>query len=303
MISRQASVAIANTYIQRFSSSSRNYYGSSIEKVHYNNLYDFLFENEYETWFCNLAQKLYKIRQLKEFFLKLHTGESLTSATKDWTWENRQKLGQRLLRSLAEDQLQWYETIRENQWLWNHLYASTADELVRRLELDGYIFQGGRLLFQQSDVLDVEQERSILEMLYQAAMLKRSSEAFQFLSLAEEHFIAGRWSDSISNARKFFELTATEGARAIGTLKGCSLDEISLARPAAVRQFLERQGLLEKKERETFDKVYSLLSETGAHPYMAESDQARLLRQLSLTLSQFILLRLRAALSTSRQEV
>jgi hypothetical protein len=303
MISRQASVAIANTYIQRFSSSSRNSYGSSIEKVHYNSLYDFLFENEYEAWFCNLSQKLYKIRQLKEFFLKLHTGESLTSATKDWTWENRQKLGQRLLRNLAEDQLQWYETIRENQWLWNHLYASTADELVRRLELDGYIFQDGVLLFQQSDVLDVEQERSILETLFQAAKLKRSSEAFQFLTLAEEHFIAGRWSDIISNARKFFELTATEGARAIGTLKGSSLDESSLARPAAVRQFLERQGLLEKKERETFDKVYSLLSETGAHPYMAESDQARLLRQLSLTLSQFILLRLCAALSTSRREV
>jgi len=41
------------------------------------------------------------------------------------------------------------------------------------------------------------------------------------------------------------------------------------------------------------------LSETGAHPYMAESDQARLLRQLSLTLSQFVLLRLEAALKAN----
>ena len=66
-----------------------------------------------------------------------------------------------------------------------------------------------------------------------------------------------------------------------------------------MRQYLERQGIFERKERESIDKLYGLLSETGAHPYMAESDQARLLRQLSLTLSQFVLLRLEAALTNS----
>lgn len=296
MLSRQASVAISNSYIDRFSSASTNSYGNTREEVHYNRLYDFLYESEYEAWFCKLAQKHYKIRDLKEFFLKIHTGESISSATKDWSWNDRQKLGQRLLRDLAEDMLIWYETIRSTEWLWK-LYAPKADELTRRLELDGYIFREGKLLLQQSDVLDVEQERSILETLYQASGLERSSESFQYLTLAEEHFIAGRWSDSISNARKFFELTAKEGARALGARKGRPLDESSLTRPTAVRQYLEQQGLLEKKERESFDKVYSLLSETGAHPYMAKSDQARLLRQLSLTLSQFILLRLRDALS------
>ena len=30
---------------------------------------------------------------------------------------------------------------------------------------------------------------------------------------------------------------------------------------------------------------------TGSHPYIAQQDQARLLRQLALVLSQFILLR------------
>jgi hypothetical protein len=37
--------------------------------------------------------------------------------------------------------------------------------------------------------------------------------------------------------------------------------------------------------------------ETGPHPYMAESNQARLLRQLSFTLSQFALPRLNAAIN------
>ena len=296
MISRQATVAISNSYVDRFSSAFTNSFGDTREEVHCNRLYDFLYESEYEAWFCNLAQKHYRVRDLKDFFLKIHTGESISSATQGWLWNDRQKLGQRLLRDLAEDMLIWYETVRSTEWLWKQ-YAQKAGELTRRLELDGYIFREGKLLLQQSDVLDVEKERCILETLYQASGLQRSSEAFQYLSLAEEHFIAGRWSDSISNVRKFFELTAKEGARALGARTGRSLDESSLTRPIAVRQYLEQQGLLEKKERESFDKVYGLLSETGAHPYMAESDQARLLRQLSLTLSQFLLLRLRDALS------
>ena len=295
MISRQAAVAIANAYVDRFSSTSKSSYSGTTEKVHYNSLYDFLFENDYEAWFCNLAQKNYKIRDLKEFFLRLHTGESISSSTKDWSWENRQKLGQRLLRDLAEDKLVWYESTRGTDWIWK-MYSAKADELRRRLELDGYLFRDGKLLLQDADVLDVDHERSTLKILYQDAGLARASDAFEFLSLAEEHFVAGRWSDCISNARKFFELTVMEGARKLGAHKDSLLDEVSLSRPATVRQYMEQEGLLEKKERESFDKVYGLLSETGAHPYMAESDQARLLRQLSLTLSQFILLRLRDAL-------
>ena len=295
MISRLASIAIADSYVNRFSTPG---YGvrTTSDKVHDDELYDFLYENEYEAWFCNLANNLFTIRGLKAFFLQIHTGESISTATKDWSWVDRQKLGQRLLYNLAEDMLIWYETIRPNDhWEWED-HAEEAEELTRRLELDGYIFREGKLLIQQSDVLDVEQERSILKTLYQSAGLQRSSEAFQFLTLAEENFVGGRWSDSIINARKFFELTAQEGAKALALYKGSVLNDDILTRPAQVRQYLEQQGLLERKERESFDKVYGLLSETGAHPYMAESDQARLLRQLSLTLSQFILLRLRSAL-------
>ena len=302
MISRLASIAIANSYINRFSTvSGVSGYGirTTSEKVHNDELYDFLYENEYEAWFCNFANNLFTIRGLKAFFLQIHTGESISTATKDWSWVDRQKLGQRLLYNLAEDMLIWYETIRPNDhWEWED-HAEEAEELTRRLELDGYIFREGKLLLQQSDVLDVEQERSILKTLYQSAGLQRSSEAFQFLTLAEENFVGGRWSDSIINARKFFELTAQEGAKALALYNGSVLNDNILTRlkqPAQVRQYLEQQSLLERKEREAFDKVYGLLSETGAHPYMAESDQARLLRQLSLTLSQFILLRLRSAL-------
>ena len=59
---------------------------------------------------------------------------------------------------------------------------------------------------------------------------------------------------------------------------------------------LERSGMLEKKEKEAIAQVYGLLSNTGGHPYIAERDQARLMRHLSLTFAQFVLLRLEGAL-------
>lgn len=76
---------------------------------------------------------------------------------------------------------------------------------------------------------------------------------------------------------------------------GTALDERVIKSPVQVRDYLERENLLETKEKEAIAKVYGLLSHTGGHPYMAESDQARLLRHLALTFSQFVMLRLKGA--------
>ena len=50
-------------------------------------------------------------------------------------------------------------------------------------------------------------------------------------------------------------------------------------------------SLLSLKERLAFDHLYGLLSETGGHPSMAEPDQARIFRRLSLSMALFVLLR------------
>lgn len=298
MISRTASLAIASAYTKRFTFRSSTSYGGTSEKVYRDQIYEFLYENDYEAWFCNLARGPLSIRDLKDFWLKIHTGESLITATKDWSWLQREKLGQRLLKDLARDHLRWFKGQSSNSFSANE-YSAVTEEVRRRLELDGYIFRDGELLQQQTDVLNVEEETGILQSLFARAGLARADDAFEFLKLSEQHFVAARWSDCIANARKFFELTLQEGARSLGQSRGQPLNNNSLARPVEVRQYLEREGLFEKKERESIDKLYGLLSETGAHPYMAESDQARLLRQLSLTLSQFVLLRLEAALKAN----
>jgi hypothetical protein len=66
-----------------------------------------------------------------------------------------------------------------------------------------------------------------------------------------------------------------------------------------VRDYLERENLLEAKEKKALAEVYGLLSNTGGHPYIAEKDQARLMRHLALTFTQFILLRLQGSLQTT----
>ena len=134
-------------------------------------------------------------------------------------------------------------------------------QLQRSLELDGYVYRDGELLLPESDVLDVEEERGVRQRLYKSLQLRRDDEAFQFLELSEKHYLASRWEDCIANARKFFELTLQECAcRHSRVSRGSPLSDAVVQRPVKVRDYLERESLLEKKERELVDKTYGLLN-------------------------------------------
>jgi hypothetical protein len=204
---------------------------------------------------------------------------------------------QRYLKNLAEDFILLFKEI-EKKWYSQSPppHKEVADELVRRLEMDGYVFRDGELHQAEADPLDVEAETGLLESLHTKLGLSDHQTTFTFLKLSEEHYIAGRWSDCISNSRKFFEAILQQVAVRFGSKCNEKLDEKSLERPVSVREYLENKNLVEKKEREAIDKIYGLLSHTGSHPYMAEKDQARLLRQISLTTTQFVMLRLEGAL-------
>lgn len=242
-----------------------------------------------------MAKKYFKIRELKEWLLRIHTGESFSAATPNWSWEQRQALGQVYLKNLARDFINWFQ---KNGDGWNiDNYKGVYDEMARRLEIDGYIFEAGELRQVEVEVLDVEAEKGLLESLHEKLGLADREQTFGFLKLAEDHYVAGRWSDCIGNARKFFEAILQQVAnRHSLASKNIPIAATALARPVAMREYLESETLLEKKEREAVDKIYGLLSHTGGHPYMAEKDQARLLRQICLTITQFVMLRLEGAL-------
>lgn len=290
-------------------SGGRNQSSYHTYRVNGNGLYDFLYNHEYDAWFCNNARNIKhslsatRQRAVKDFILKLHTGETI--AAPDWTWEQREKLGQRYLQDLAQDIVNEHAGLLDTP---SHLLsdrklqerAMKVRTLLSRLQLDGYEYKDSRLLAPEFDVLDVEEETGVLHSLYTGLSLPQKEKNFEFLKLSEEHYIAERWADSIANSRKFFEGTLQEVAAAHSLrVKQSELAEGTYKRAVRVRDYLERESLLDTKEKETVSSIYGLLSETGSHPNMAYNDQARLLRQTALTFSQFVMLRLQGSLSST----
>ena len=290
MISRKTARLIAEVYEETF---RRLHYRarSRYYTINTSALYDFLFDNDYASYFCNLAKKTYestRTRKFKEFLMQLHTGESLVAATPDWSWQQRQQLGQRYLHNLAEDIL-------------NHLDLVPTATLRKQLELEGYRLESSRLLQSETDVLDADEETGVIHTLYGQLQLANKDTTFHHLDLTESHYLADRWDDSISNSRKFLESVLCEVVVAHSSrCKGEDLPDSIRNKPSHVRDYLEREHLLESKEKTALASVYGLLSRTGGHPYMAQSEQARLLRHLALIFSQFVMLRLKGRISSSR---
>jgi hypothetical protein len=296
MISRTTAKQIATLFALSFRT-YKSYSGSGAYESDAEEIYDFLFENDFPAYLCNAARTAapgYRTtRHIEDFIMKLHTGESIAKATKGWAWRDRERLGEVHLKALAEDLVEhWRERER------GYREAETVDPVISKLkaslELDGFVFRGKTLLAPEADILDALEQTGVLQALYSDLGLARPDIAFHHLSLSEEHYLAKRWDDSISNSRKFFETVLEESASAYSAKRdGHPLDAAVLGRPVKVRDYLERMNLIDKKEKEAVSAVYGLLSETGGHPYMARNDQARLLRHLALTLSQFVMLRLR----------
>lgn len=292
MISRVTARVLAELISESFKSyHSAQRYGRSYWYSDSAKVYDFLYENEFPAWLCNAARKACStssLRPLKDFLMKLHTGESQYQATKDWTWPQRQVLGQQYLHQLAEVILNHWEKKGDGG---SHPQKLVA-ESQRLLELDGFVRRGSHLLVPEQDILDVREEAGVLEQLYVDLGLADRETAMHHLQLSVEHYTAQRWDDSIGNSRKFLECVLREVARSHSLHSGSRVGSEALGKPAKVRDYLEQNGLLETKERGALASTYGLLSETGGHPYMARNEQARLLRHLALTFGQFAMLRL-----------
>lgn len=262
--------------------------------LQYKELYDFLFDEGHSAWFCNAARATYAsvgTREFKDFMMRLHTGESLVAGTPNWSWPQRETLGQRYLKDLAEDILaHWDDRSPESTYLRDKLI-----ELKRSMELDGFKYISGSLIPSEAEVLDTSEETGAVQRLFRELGLGDETTAFHHLDLTETHYLAGHWDDSISNSRKFLECVLQQVA-AKQSLGGTEpIDADALTRPARVRDYLQRVGLLEEKEKAAVASVYGLLSETGSHPYVAQQEQARLMRHLALTFSQFVMLRLQGS--------
>src|SRR4051794_27477244 len=103
MISRRTARVIAEGYTVQFTGRERTKYGFR-DVIYQESLYDFLYDRDYAPWFCNCIKAIRSTRrEFQEFFMKLHTGESQVVATKNWNWEQRERLGQDYLSNLGRD--------------------------------------------------------------------------------------------------------------------------------------------------------------------------------------------------------
>lgn len=310
MISRRTVLLLAEIYTQSFFYTFSSGFTNSPRKsysIDGDKLYDYLYTNDYDPWFCNAGRAASKgysekfsrgTRNLKDFIMQLHTGETQAKVTVEWSWEQRKQLGQRYLKDLAEDILNTWTKEWSKKTYGKPKIDDKVTMLLDNLQLDGYVYQNSHLLAPETDVLDAEEEGGVLRSLYNNLQLDNNETAFHHLKLSEEHYLNKKWDDSISNSRKFLECTLKEVANSHSTkMHNKPLPQSTLTRPVRIRDYLEREGLLEKKEKEVIASVYGLLSQTGGHPYMAQNDQARLLRHLSLTFSQFAMLRYRGVLN------
>ena len=301
MISRKSAKAIAEAYHAHFTYYSHSSsYSRARSEFHFSrdSLYDFLYENSFDAWLLNLFGEIRfsDSRGLKEFIMRIHTGESLTSGTPSWNWPQRQTLGQRLLKDLAECLIRQRHTDPEFEPFGND-DKEAVDQMQKYLELDGYIYRDGVVYIPEDTVIEEAEEQGVLENLMASLGLPDTTTLKHHLELSVIHYQESRWDDSISNSRKVLEgILQQVASRYNSLIERSSLSAEAFEKPVFVRDYLERIGLLEKKEKETIAQVYGLLSNTGGHPYIAERDQARLMRHLSLTFAQFVLLRLEGAL-------
>lgn len=293
MISRRTAKKIAELYQSYFTFRTSGY--KTGRRVSRDSLYDYLFEHDYPAYICNMSKKLIGERSVLEWVMQMHTGESLYEATKSWERVQREMLGQKYLKNLAEDFLNCYYQEAEN--FMKGKVEKNIDPAIKSLELDGYKYIDNTLLISEADVLDTQEEGGILKDLYTSLGMDDQETVFHHLKLSGDHYIEGRWDDSISNSRKFLEcVLAQVAAKHHTTIYSQPLDEKKLQKPVVIRDYLEKEGLLESKEKEALRANYGLLSKTGGHPYMAENEQARLLRHIALTFSQFVMLRLKGKL-------
>jgi hypothetical protein len=316
MISRKSTKLIADAYAAHFTSPLQQIgawgLGPKVYKLKDDEAYNFLYEQEHETWFLQVMARHITgqtTQTLTKAIMGIHTGETIVPAATDWTFEARQKHGQILLKKLAEDMLRLYEVTprREIDYskietdkdldFWQKIIAferpaeSTLVQLKTSLELDGYLLLSSRLYPTEGAVIDTLDERTALETLVDSIPINEQVVIKHHIQESEKAYGESRWGHSISDARNFLEAILREIASAHHVkTKGIQIADSIYKWPVKVREYLLTESLIDKSEQEALSKIYGLLSNTGSHPNIPEKDQARLMRHLSLTFSQYMLL-------------
>ena len=164
------------------------------------------------------------------------------------------------------------------------------------MELDGYVFRGGKLLRTEGETQAVEAERGELAQLYADLRLPNAAIVEDCLAKSEDYYAAGNFRDCIGNARHYTEQILEDVATEWSKRPGAPALTIAPNAPAAgpCRNYLQTVGVLTADERNSFKELHGLFSGTGGHPSLPERDAARVYRRLATSMGFYVLLRYQA---------
>jgi hypothetical protein len=308
MIGRRTTKRLAQVALERFAENKGHNMG---KWVPWDKVYDFLFEHEFESAFCNAAETACHggEREFEEFILKLHTGESVTDYKSKIPLEVAEIEGQVQLRKLANALLTEFKLGAKASAFGRSLESTrhairkpAVDALESALELDGYSYKDGRLWHRESAPVDSEKQKGLLSGLARELTLANVDVLEHHLKRADECYEAGQWDDCSSNARKALECVLQEAAAKWSLeIEGIQLPGNTYTSARLVREYLQKRGIITEKEMDAMRANYGLMSDLGSHPNIGKRDEARMLRQIALVLAEYALVTLRTSIEARRK--
>jgi hypothetical protein len=301
MISRKSTKILAELYKEIFSGTyqTRSEYGRETiwaYELYRDLLQDYFFERDYPSWFLFIIKhtNVFEERAIIELIQGLHTGSFIINYNFGLDSERINSViieGKELLPKLSVDILNYVFPERFEKY--SDSKKEMVNNFVNQLELDGYKYHNRELFQYEKNIFDEEEKKELITQLISELSFQNQEVITHHLNLIETNYLQEKWDDSIGNSRKFFEAILKEIADQYSLRKySRHLPEEIIGWPVEVRKYLEKENLFEKQEIFTIKEIYSLMSETGNHPYIADKEQALFLRNLSLIISHFSILKL-----------
>lgn len=199
--------------------------------------------------------------------------------------EGEQEIGRALLLIFTQVALEHGLTLP------NHLAAviAIAKEVLASLQLDGFDYVGGKVVPAALRGVDLQEEHEYLLRLLHDIKPPNIGLIAHHYKEADDTYSSGKWGSSSNETRNFF-IAVLRGLRDVATAHGAPV----LNQPVSDKNLIEdyeRIGFLTVEEKEAVLKLWVLLSYSGSHPGIQDTDRARLTRLLVLGLTEWLCLK------------
>ena len=282
MISRRTTMVVSNIISNCFTKKVPNVDGfgrghrgyGSTDKVDANKLRDFLFEFNVDGYtISHMCEDYYTKNHLKEMIMDLHTGMFYSKKE----YKKCQSLGQADLKNIIIGILS------------KRLQEESIPTLENLLRIDGYIYEKEHLYEINTDIND---KVDIIKSKFKKLNFRNLDEFNTFYNDMNDHFENAKWSDSINNSRRLYELILKECAEYYSKNIEMTNKNFDNLQAVEVRKYLEDVKFFSEDEINIIRYFYAYMSNKGSHIKLALEEQADFSRVISINIILYSLRRL-----------